>query len=121
MAEPSLADQIATLNSTLRVIEMRLEQGQAPVGDLEDFKSALDDMRLRLWGLLSAAGWEDYRGFQERFRIRRVTEMCRGLGGDLGTGAISPRHAELGGLRNATVELERSIGRAQRLAAEHLS
>ena len=114
MAEPSFADQIATLNSTLRAIEVRLAGGQVPVDGLEDFKSALDDMRLRLWGLLSASGGGDYKGFQERFRIRRATEMCRGLGGDLGTRAISVRHPELGGLREAAVELARSIERAQR-------
>lgn len=116
MAEPSFADQIATLNSTLRAIEVRLAGGQAPVEGLEDFKSALDDMRLRLWGLLSAAGGGDYKGFQERFRIRRATEMCRGLGGDLGTGAISGRHAELGSLHEAAVDLARSVERAQQHA-----
>ena len=89
MAEPSFVEQVATLNATLNAIEARLARGQAPVEGLEDFKSALDDVRLRLWGLLSAAGGDDYKGFQERFRIRRATEMSRGLGGDLRTGAIS--------------------------------
>jgi hypothetical protein len=113
MAESSFADQIATLNSTLQAIEVRLGRGAAPVEGLEDFKSALDDMRLRLWGLLSAAGGDDYKGFQERFRIRRATEMCRGLGGDLGTGAIGRKHSELTGLREAALELARSVERAQ--------
>jgi hypothetical protein len=116
MSEMSLADQVATLNSTLQAIERRVAQGKPPGEGLEDFKSALDDMRLRLWGLLSAAGGDDYQGFQERFRIRRATEMCRGLGGDLGTGAISGRHHELGGLREAAEELGRSIERAQQQA-----
>lgn len=116
MAETSLADQVTTLNSTLRAIEIRVAQGRPPGEGLEDFKSALDDMRLRLWGLLSAAGGDDYHGFQERFRIRRATEMCRGLGADLATGAISGRHRELTGLREAAAELERSIERAQQQA-----
>jgi hypothetical protein len=113
MAEPTFADLVATLNSTLREIEVRLARDQEPVEGLEDFKSALDDMRLRLWGLLSAAGGDDYKGFQERFRIRRATEMCRGLSGDLGTGALSRRHVELTGLREAAVDLGRSVERAQ--------
>jgi hypothetical protein len=113
MAEPSLGEQVATLNATLSAIEERLAQTQAPVEGLEDFKSALDDVRLRLWGLLSAAGGDDYKGFQERFRIRRGTEMSRGLGGDLRTGAISGRHRELAGLREAAHELAQSIERAQ--------
>ena len=113
MAEPSLIEQVGILNSTLTAIEGRLARGQAPVEGLEDFKSALDDMRLRLWGLLSAAGGDDYKGFQERFRIRRATEMCRGLSGDLRAGAVSGRHSELSGLHDAATELGKSIDQAR--------
>ncbi|MGH7508151.1 MAG: hypothetical protein ACREMZ_01605 [Gemmatimonadales bacterium] len=116
MAEPSFVDQVGTLNATLNAIEERLARGQAPVEGLENFKSALDDVRLRLWGLLSAAGGDDYKGFQERFRIRRATEMNRGLSGDLRAGAISGRHRELAGLREAATELAQSIEQAQRHA-----
>src|SRR5215207_7574457 len=115
MAETSFADQVATLNSTLRAIEVRLALGRKPVEGLEDFKSALDDMRLRLWALLGAAG-DDYKGFQDRFRIRRATEMCRGLGGDLRAGSVSGRQAELTSLREAAAELGQSIERAQQHA-----
>lgn len=113
MAEPSLADQMATLNSTLGAIEVRLALGRAPVDGLEDFKSALDDMRLRLWGLLSGVG-SDARAFQEQFRIRRATEMCRGLGNDLHAGTISGRHRELTVLREAATDLAVKIEQAQR-------
>jgi hypothetical protein len=116
MAQPSFVDQVATLNATLSAIEERLARGQAPVEGLEDFKSALDDVRLRLWGLLSAAGGDDYKGFQERFRIRRTTEMTRGLGGDLRAGAVSGRHRELASLREAAGELTQAIEQAQRNA-----
>jgi len=114
MAKPTFVQQVATLNATLETIEDSLANGQAPVEGLEDFKSALDDVRLRIWGLLSAAGGDDYKGFQERFRIRRATEMSRGLGGDLRTGTISGRHRELAGLREAAMELTQSIEQAQR-------
>lgn len=114
MAEPSFGDQMATLNSTLSAIEVRLALGRAPVEGLEDFKSALDDMRLRLWGLLSAAGGADSRGFQEQFRIRRATEMCRDLGSSLQAGSLSGRHRELTSLREAASELSRKIEQAQR-------
>lgn len=116
MAEPSFAEQMSTLNSTLGAIEVRLALGRAPVEGLEDFKSALDDMRLRLWGLLSGAGGSESRGFQEQFRIRRATEMCRRLGDDLEVGSISGRHGELTGLRQAASELTEKIEQAQRNA-----
>lgn len=114
MAEPSFSEQMSTLNSTLGAIEVRLALGRAPVEGLEDFKSALDDMRLRLWGLLSAAGGSDSRGFQEQFRIRRATEMCRGLGDDLKSGSISGRHRELEALQQAATELAEKIEQARR-------
>jgi hypothetical protein len=114
MAEPTFVKHLAILNETLGTLEASLGTGDGPVEGLEDFKSALDDVRLRLWGLLSAAGGDDYRGFQERFRIRRATEMSRGLGGDLRTGAISGRHRELDGLREAAAELAQCIEQARR-------
>lgn len=114
MAQPSFEQHVASLNATLRMIEESLARGNSAVERLEDCKSALDEVRLRLWGLLSAAGGDDYQGFQERFRIRRATEMSRGLGGDLRTGALSGRHRELAGLREAAAELTQSIEQAQR-------
>jgi hypothetical protein len=115
MAEATFADQIAVLDSTLKAIETRVSRGQVADETLGDFKSALDDLRLRLWGLLSAAG-DDSRGFQDRFRIRRATEMCRGLGSDLGAGSVSAHYPELAGLRDAASELTQNIERAQRHA-----
>lgn len=115
MAEPSLLEQVTLLNSTLITIEGRLARGPAPVEGLEHFKSALDDMRLRLWGLLSVPAGEEHRALQERFRIRRATEMCRGLSGELRGGTVSGRHEELSGLHSAVTELGKSVD----LAREH--
>ena len=109
MAEPSVAQQIAILNSTLRGIEVRLALGRPPVeGGFDEFKSVLDDMRHRIWGLLSAAD-DEYKSSQERFRIRRATELCRGLVGDLRSGAVTGRLSDLPGLRESVVELGQSI------------
>jgi hypothetical protein len=116
MPEPSFAEQMATLNSTLRAIEVRLAFGRPPVEGLEDFKGALDDMRLRLWGLLSTAGGEDHKLFQQRFRIRRATELCRALKADLRGGEVSPQHPDLPGLREAVSELDKSIEHARHQA-----
>jgi hypothetical protein len=113
MAEPSFAQQMATLKSTLRAIEVRLALGRAPTEGFDEFKSTLDDMRNRLWALLSTTG-DDYRTFQERFRIRRAIELCRGLGADLRSGSVSGRHSELPELRESTVELGQSIEHVRR-------
>jgi hypothetical protein len=116
MTEPSIVQQIATLKSTLRAIEVRLALGRPPAEGFEEFKSAVDDMRHRLWGLLSTTG-NDYKTFQERFRIRRAIELCRGLGADLRSGSVSGRHPELPHLRESTVELGQSIEHARSQAS----
>jgi hypothetical protein len=95
---------------------VRLALGRPPVEGFEEFKSVLDDMRHRLWGLLSTTG-DDYRTFQERFRIRRATELCRAMGGDLRSGSMSARHAELPQLRDSTLELAKSIEHARTQAS----
>ena len=112
MAE-SLGDQMARLSSTLRVIEVRLALGRLPREELEEFRSVLDDMRVRLWSLLSAVNRDDYPRFQERFRIRRATELCRGLSGDLRGGSVSGRDPDLPKLKQAALELEQTIEQAR--------
>jgi hypothetical protein len=113
MPEGGFTDQIATLNATLKAIESRVTSGEVPGDSLTEFKSSVDDMRLRLWALLSAGSANDYRTFQERFRLRRAKEICHGLEGDIKNGVMSPRHEELPPLAQAANALARSIEAAQ--------
>ena len=109
MSQPGFAEQVATLNATLLAIEARVSTGEIPVEALTDFKSSVDDLRLRLWGLVSAGSANDYRGFQERFRLRRAKEICHALDSDLRTGVMSGRHEELGPLGQAARDLARTV------------
>ena len=111
MEEPSFAEQVTTLNAALQGIERRMAEGEMSSRALSEFKSSVDDLRLRLWGLLSAGSANDYRAFQESFRLRRATEICAGLAGDLGSGSMSPRHEELPALGGAAGQLSRTIAR----------
>ena len=109
MAQPTFSEQISSLNRTLRAIEARIAGGEIPAEGLADFKSSVDDLRLRLWALLSAGSANDYRAFQERFRLRRTREICQGVAGELRAGTLSPRHEELPPLGDAANELAASI------------
>jgi hypothetical protein len=110
----SLADQVSSLNSALQAIEVRFAQGEVPPESLEALKSSVDDFRLRVWGVLTAARADDYRAFHERFRIRRAKEICRSVGSDLLNGKMSGAHGELSDLAQAAGHLARSIDQAQR-------
>ena len=109
MPKPSLASEVANLHATLQALESRVAAGEVPIESLADFKSSVDDLRLRLWGLMSAGTANDYRAFQERFRLRRAREICDGVAGELRAGTLSSRHDELGPLAEAASELARAI------------
>jgi hypothetical protein len=109
MGEPSFADQVAMFNGVLEQIEARVATGQVGREAVQDFKSAVDDLRLRLWSVLSTGSANDYRAFQERFRLRRAKEICTGLEDDLRAGALNPRNEELGPLGSAAGSLASRI------------
>jgi hypothetical protein len=109
MTPPTVADEISSLHRTLASLEDRIARGEVPVEGLADFKSSVDDFRLRLWGLLSAGSANDFRAFQERFRLRRTREICQGVAEEVRAGALSPRHEELPPLGRAAGDLARSI------------
>jgi outer membrane protein TolC len=51
MSTPSFSEQVDALNRQLRKIEDRVGRGESPAVDLAEFKSAVDELRLRLWSL----------------------------------------------------------------------
>jgi hypothetical protein len=113
MVETSFADQVATFNLLLDSIETRVASGEVPLDAVADFKSSVDELRLRLWGVLGAGSATDYRAFQERFRLRRAKEICRGLDDDLKAGALNRIHEELRPLGQAAASL---AGRIEAMA-----
>jgi len=107
-------EQVANISAALHALEEQVAEGDVAAPGLADFKSALDDLRLRAWGLLMATSADDYKGFQERFRIRRGKEMCRSLEGDLRAGKLSSRHPELPELGAAARDLVTTVDETQR-------
>jgi hypothetical protein len=109
-------EQVTTISSVLRMLENQVASGELATPGLEDLKSALDDLRLRSWGLLMATSAEDHHLFQQRFRIRRGKDMCRALIADLGTGQLSGRHPELLELGAAGRDLATAVDEARQQA-----
>jgi hypothetical protein len=102
-------EQVATLRAMLDTLEAQLAHGDLGTSGLEEFKSALDDLRLRAWGLLMATSSDDPHGFQERFRTRRGTEMCRALSTDVRTGKLTGRQSDLPALSAAARDLAAAV------------
>jgi len=111
-------EQVATLSSMLNGLEDRRTRGDVGTPDLAAFKSALDDLRLRTWSLLTAINEADPRAFQERFRTHRGTEMCRALTTDLQTGKLSSGQPDLPALGAAAKDLSAAVKEATRKSAK---
>ena len=78
--------------------QLKLIAANPPEG-LQDLKSAVDDVRLQLWGVLMSSSAQGEKDFGERFRLRRVTEILQGILKDVDAGQLkltSKEAAELG-------------------------
>src|SRR4029077_762371 len=116
MAQFAWSEQVTNISSVLRMLETQVASGELATPGLEEFKSALDDLRLRAWGLLMATSADDHHLFQQRFRIRRGKDMCRALVVDLETGQLSGRHPELLELGAAGRDLATAVDQARQQA-----
>lgn len=105
MSEPSPLPAVVTLRSSLKTIDEQLGSGSLSPDRVEDIKSAIDDIRFRLWGVLTASNPAEYQAFRERFRLRRATEICHGLSVDIADSRLTPTHREAAELRQALHQL----------------
>jgi hypothetical protein len=112
MSQFAWPEQVATLSAMLNTLEIQVDRGDPSTPGLAEFKSALDDLRLRTWSLLSAANADDPHAFQERVRTHRGTEMCRALADDLRTGKLSGRPPDLPALGAAARDLATAVKEA---------
>jgi hypothetical protein len=113
MPDVSIGDHLTRLNLTLQALEARASRDPLPVKELSDVKRVLDDLRLRLWALLRAAHVEDPVGFEERFRVRRATELNSRLASDLRAGLMNPGHSEFADLWIAATDLSQAVHSAR--------
>jgi hypothetical protein len=103
MPESPVPSPVANIRATVQSIEDVLLRPDLPLSGMEDLKSAIDDARLRLWAMISAAGSADPEGVLLRFRLRRGQEICQNVLRDLdaGTGTLGAHQRELLDLRGA--------------------
>ena len=113
MSKVSIGDHLARLNIALQALETRPTSGLMPVEELSEVKRALDDLRLRVWALLKAPHDSDPASFEERFRVRRASELCVRLTSDLRAGLLNPVHPEYADLWIATMDLNQAIHAAR--------
>jgi hypothetical protein len=114
MNQSAWSEQVSTLGVMLDDLERRIRGGDRNVAGLPELKSALDDLRLRSWSLLTAVHEDDPHAFQERFRTLRGTEMSRALSTDLRSGKLSGHQPDLPALGAAARDLAAAVKEATR-------
>lgn len=105
----SVQEEFTRMRIILQDLEGRLEAGEVPPEGLPEFKSTVDEIRLRVWALLTAAGADAPRAAAERFRLRRAAEFCRALANELSTGHLEKSHPEWAEVQQTATNLSAAI------------
>jgi hypothetical protein len=109
MTNISTPDPLQVIRATVQSIESRLQRGDLPPDGLADLKSAIDDVRLRVWAALSVTSAADVESVLLRFRLRRATEICANVLRDLEAETLGQNQRELMELRGTAQQLVERI------------
>lgn len=82
-----------------------------PTAGLEEVKTALDDLRLRIWTVLMAQNSENSKEYLDRFRLRRAAENLQLLAFDVDAGHLNVTQKEADELLRAIEEVEKRLRR----------
>ncbi|HET9708242.1 MAG TPA: hypothetical protein VFP39_08055 [Gemmatimonadales bacterium] len=82
---------------------------EVPTAGLEEVKTALDDLRLRIWTVLMAQNSENSQEYLDRFRLRRAAETLQLLAFDVDAGRLKVTQKEAGELITAIEEIEKRL------------
>ncbi len=74
-ADP-LVTRMAKMKAALKMLEDEVSEGTAPRDALEDFKTALDHIRINTWALLTNPRTSGHRGVVTHFPLKRASELC---------------------------------------------
>ncbi len=110
--DPALSSQVDSIRLTLQAVEAQVGNGRIQKGALDDLKSAVDEIRLRIWAIMSAAAEGSDGLALQRFRLRRAIESCDSLNQELEDGTMSARHREAPILQESLTRLNENLRKA---------
>ena len=110
--DTALAGQVNSIRLTLQAVEAQVGNGKIQKGALDDLKSAVDEIRLRIWAIMSAAAEGSDGLALQRFRLRRAIEFCDSLNQEFVDGTISARHRECAILASVLAKLSENLAKA---------
>lgn len=96
MSPSEVSEELQKMRAALQAIEQRMQAKAVPMSGVQDLKSGVDELRLRLWAILSASNNPDPASTLERFRLRRATEILDSINADIAAGKLRTVHKEVG-------------------------
>jgi hypothetical protein len=110
--QPDRLSAIGNLQIAVTAFERQLGAlEEVPAAGLEEVKTAVDDLRLRIWTVLMAQNARDSEAYLDRFRLRRAAENLHLLAFDLDAGRLRLTQKEGEELLQAIEELEKRLRR----------
>jgi hypothetical protein len=89
-----LADRMKKLRASLEDIEKQLTTVEIPRDALEDFKTAVDQTRMTVWGILATPD-TDLLTLMAHFRMKHAIDMCNRIVVDVVGGLpLDPGHLQ---------------------------
>lgn len=98
-------DTLAEVRAKIQDVDWILSSGRFPSESILDLKSAVDDLRNRIWALVTAAAAEDPAQILARLRARRAADMLRATLRDLLAGNIGLDRTEMLAVSEASRDL----------------
>ena len=98
-------DTLAEVRAKIQDVDWILSSGRFPPEGILDLKGAVDDLRNRIWALVTAAAAEDPAQVLARLRARRAADMLRATLQDLVAGHIGLERTEMLALSDASRDL----------------
>jgi glyoxylate carboligase len=117
MGDTGFGKRLYEVKKALEEIEQELAVSESGMAALEDFKMAVDHVRLSVWAILSAEQPKEIRGLPPsdareliaQFRVSRVIEICHHLMKDIDSGLTSASSLEISRLRSTLEEAHERV------------
>ncbi len=107
----ALNEKVSKLKAALETIEREVIVGSATADTLEEFKMAIDHIRISVWAILTEQHAGGHQSIVARYRVKRIKEMCRHLMQDIEVGLIPLGDPELEVLRDVLEETAAHVTR----------
>ena len=116
MKEMTPDDHVASMRASLQMLDLQVGRSTLSSAGIADLKREIDNVRLRIWAIMTSEAEQGGPGSLERFRIRRAIEITSTVTEELERGTMPPGHAELDVLEKLgprfTLALQAARGRS---------